>query len=89
MYLSWAYGAMMRGNALNVDDYTGTPASFKDRVSVALAHWCVLSVCLCVNTSYKISLRHVPGGMAQESTEKAPQYLTGEAKNINILVLKI
>ena len=41
LYLSWAYGAMMRGNSVNVDDYTRTTASFKDRVVVAFVHWCV------------------------------------------------
>lgn len=39
MYLSWAYGAMMRRNMLNVDDYTGSQPRFTDRVSVAFAHW--------------------------------------------------
>lgn len=39
MYLSWAYGAMMRRNSLNVDDYTGSQPGFMDRVSVALTHW--------------------------------------------------
>ena len=39
MYLSWAYGAMMRRNSLNVDDYTGAQPRFKDRVSVAFTHW--------------------------------------------------
>lgn len=41
MYLSWAYGAMMRGNALNVDIYTGKEARFSDRMFVAFTHWCV------------------------------------------------
>lgn len=39
MYLSWAYGAMMRRNSLNVDTYTGKQPSFKDRVGVAFTHW--------------------------------------------------
>eukprot|EP00903_Cladosiphon_okamuranus_P016685 g15383.t1 len=39
MYLSWAYGAMMRRNSLNVDDYTGSQPRFQDRVSVAFGHW--------------------------------------------------
>lgn len=39
MYLSWAYGAMMRRNSLNVDDYTGSQPGLKDRVSVAFGHW--------------------------------------------------
>lgn len=39
MYLSWAYGAMMRRNVLNVDDYTRSQPSLKDRVSVAYMHW--------------------------------------------------
>eukprot|EP00904_Undaria_pinnatifida_P009000 jgi/Undpi1/522/HiC_scaffold_10.g03986.m1 len=30
---------MMRGNSVNVDDYTRTTASFKDRVVVAFVHW--------------------------------------------------
>eukprot|EP00752_Nemacystus_decipiens_P016745 g14983.t1 len=38
MYLSWAYGAMMSRNSLNVDDYTGSQPRFKDRVSVAFGH---------------------------------------------------
>lgn len=45
MYLSWAYGAMMSHNKVNVDVYTGTPASFKDRVSVSFGHWCVQLEC--------------------------------------------
>lgn len=39
LYLSWAYGAMMRRNSLNVDEYTGSQPGFKDRVSVAFGHW--------------------------------------------------
>lgn len=39
LYLSWAYGAMMRRNALNVDEYTRTQPRFKDRVFVACTHW--------------------------------------------------
>lgn len=39
MYLSWAYGAMMRRNTLNVDTYTRKQPSFKDRVAVAFTHW--------------------------------------------------
>lgn len=39
MYLSWAYGEMMRRNSLNVDEYTGSQPGLKDRVSVAFGHW--------------------------------------------------
>ncbi|CAN0031054.1 unnamed protein product [Pylaiella littoralis] len=39
LYLNWAYGAMMRGNSLNVDDYTKAQPGFKDRVFVAFTHW--------------------------------------------------
>ena len=39
-----AYGVMMSRNALNVDKYTRSRASFKDRVSVAFTHWCVCRI---------------------------------------------
>lgn len=53
LYLNWAYGAMMRGNSLNVDDYTKAQPGFKDRVFVAFTHWYVVQPGLSFDCSWR------------------------------------
>lgn len=39
LFFSWAYGAMMRRNSLNVDKFTKSEPTMRDRAFVAFTHW--------------------------------------------------